>query len=108
MRSGSSGLTQRESPRSPAQSSAHGQRTTPEVFGSVSQISADIVLEQRTGVGYFVARIALSDKEVSRLGGVKLVAGMPVEAFIETGRRSILSYLVKPIADHGIRAFRDR
>lgn len=84
------------------------QRTTPEVFGSVSQISADIVLEQRTGVGYFVARIALSDKEVSRLGGVKLVAGMPVEAFIETGRRSILSYLVKPIADHGIRAFRDR
>jgi HlyD family secretion protein len=84
------------------------QRTTPEVFGSVSQISADIVLEQRTGIGYFVARIALSDKEVSRLGGVKLVAGMPVEAFIETGRRSILSYLVKPIADHGIRAFRDR
>jgi HlyD family secretion protein len=87
---------------------AFNQRTTPEIYGTVSQVSADIVLEQRTGAGFFVARIALSEKEVSRLGGVKLVAGMPVESFIETGSRSILSYLVKPITDHGVRAFRDR
>ena len=87
---------------------AFNQRTTPEVFGSVSQISADIVLEPRTGASFYIARVALSEKEVSRLGGVKLVAGMPVESFIQTGQRSILSYLVKPIADHGMRAFRDR
>lgn len=87
---------------------AFNQRTTPEIYGTVSQVSADIVLEQRTGAGFFVVRIALSEKEVSRLGGVKLVAGMPVESFIETGQRSIFSYLTKPIADHGMRAFRDR
>jgi HlyD family secretion protein len=87
---------------------AFNQRTTPEVYGSVSQISADIVLEQRTGASFYVVRITLEEKEVSRLGAVKLVAGMPVEAFIETDRRTILSYLLKPIADHGVRAFRDR
>ena len=87
---------------------AFNQRTTPEIYGSVSQISADIVLEQRTGASFYVARIALSETEVSRLGGVKLVAGMPVESFIETDQRSILSYIVKPITDYGMRAFRDR
>lgn len=87
---------------------AFNQRTTPEIYGTVSQISADIVLEQRSGASFYVVRIALSEKEVSRLGGVRLVAGMPVESFIETGQRSILSYLVKPITDHGARAFRDR
>jgi HlyD family secretion protein len=87
---------------------AFNQRTTPEVYGSVSQISADIVLEQRTGASFYVVRITLEEKEVSRLGTVKLVAGMPVEAFIETDQRTILSYLLKPIADHGLRAFRDR
>jgi HlyD family secretion protein len=87
---------------------AFNQRTTPEVYGTVTRISADIVLEQRTGASYYVVRIELSEKEVARLGPVKLVAGMPVEAFIETDQRSILSYLVKPITDHGVRAFRDR
>jgi HlyD family secretion protein len=87
---------------------AFNQRTTPEVYGTVTRIAADIVLEQRTGASYYVVRIELSEKEVARLGPVKLVAGMPVEAFIETDQRSILSYLVKPITDHGVRAFRDR
>lgn len=87
---------------------AFNQRTTPEVYGTVSQISADIVLEQRTGASFYVVRVELSEKEVSQLGPVKLVAGMPVESFIETGQRTILSYLVKPLVDHGARAFRDR
>jgi HlyD family secretion protein len=87
---------------------AFNQRTTPEVYGTVTRIAADITVEQRTGASYYVVRIELSEKEVSRLGQVKLVAGMPVESFIETDQRSILSYLVKPITDHGIRAFRDR
>ncbi len=84
------------------------QRTTPEIIGAVSQISADIVLEQRTGFSYYTARIEMSEKEVARLGAVRLVAGMPVESFIETDQRSILSYLTKPLLDHSNRAFRDR
>jgi HlyD family secretion protein len=88
--------------------SAFNQRTTPEVYGSVTQISADIVVEQRTGANFYAVRITIDEKEVARLGQVKLVAGMPVESFIETDQRTIMSYLLKPIADHGLRAFRDR
>lgn len=88
--------------------SAFNQRTTPEVYGSVTQISADIVVEQRSGASFYVVRVTIDEKEVAKLGQVKLVAGMPVESFIETDQRTIMSYLLKPLADHGLRAFRDR
>jgi HlyD family secretion protein len=98
----------RQAQRALVRFAAFNQRTTPEIYGEVSQVSADIVLEPRTGASYYLARIALSETEVSRLGKVKLIPGMPVESFIETGQRSIMSYLLKPLADHGLRAFRDR
>ena len=53
-------------------------------------------------------RIALPADEIARLGDVKLVPGMPVEAFIQTGERKVLSYLVKPLQDQFARAFRER
>jgi HlyD family secretion protein len=46
--------------------------------------------------------------EIKRLGDVKLTPGMPVEAFIETGERTMLSYLVKPLRDQLMRAFREK
>jgi HlyD family secretion protein len=45
---------------------------------------------------------------VARLGEVKLVPGMPVDAFIQTGDRTVVSYLMKPITDHFQRAFREK
>jgi HlyD family secretion protein len=45
---------------------------------------------------------------VARLGEVKLVPGMPVEAFVQTGERTVLSYLVKPFYDQLARAFREK
>ena len=84
------------------------QQSTPEVDGTVSRISADISTDQRTGIGYYTIRIAMSAEQVARLGEVKLVPGMPVEAFIQTGDRTVVSYLVKPIADHFERAFREK
>jgi HlyD family secretion protein len=41
----------------------------------------------------------LPDSEIDRLNGLKLVPGMPVEAFIQTGDRTAISYLVKPVSD---------
>ena len=46
--------------------------------------------------------------EIKRLGDVKLTPGMPVEAFIQTGERTMMSYLVKPLRDQLTRAFRER
>jgi HlyD family secretion protein len=87
--------------------SAFNMRTTPEIFGSVSQISADITTDQRTNQSYYTIRIALPSEQVARLGDVKLVPGMPVEAFVKTGDRTVMSYLMKPLADQFNRAFRE-
>ena len=84
------------------------QRTTPEINGVVSRIAADAVAEQRTGATYYTIRITLGLDEIARLGDVRLVPGMPVEAFVRTGDRKVISYLMKPLTDQFARAFRER
>lgn len=88
--------------------SAFSQRTTPELDGVVSRVSADLTTDQRTGAAYYVVRITLSDSEIARLEGLRLVPGMPVEAFIRTGERTVLSYVMKPFTDQINRSFRSR
>ncbi|HEV2565201.1 MAG TPA: HlyD family type I secretion periplasmic adaptor subunit [Microvirga sp.] len=87
--------------------SAFNQRTTPELKGRVSLIAADLVTDQRSGVQYYPVRVAFADGERDRLGALKLVPGMPVEGFIQTGYRTVFSYLTKPIADNMAKAFRE-
>ncbi|CDX37942.1 Type I secretion system membrane fusion protein PrsE [Mesorhizobium plurifarium] len=86
--------------------SAFNQRTTPQINGMVERTSPDITTDQRTGVSYYTVRITTTAAEVARLGEVKLVPGMPVESFIKTEDRSVMSYLVKPLQDQISRAFR--
>jgi HlyD family secretion protein len=88
--------------------SAFNQRVTPEINGAVKRISADVSQDQRTGAFYYLVRIDISAQEVARLGGLKLIPGMPVDAFIQTDPRTILSYLVKPLRDQIAKAFRER
>ena len=87
--------------------SAFNQRTTPEINGKVSRIAADVSEDERTGQSYYMVDIAIAPEEVTRLGEVKLVPGMPVEAFIKTDDRTVMSYLVKPLSDQIARAFRE-
>ena len=87
--------------------SAFNQRTTPQISGTLSQISADITTDERTGESYYTIRVALSAEELARLGDKDLVPGMPVEVFVKTGDRRVLSYLVKPMSDQITRAFRE-
>jgi len=88
--------------------SAFNQRTTPEINGSITRVSADAVTDSRSGLTYYAARVGLPPEEKARLGAVTLVPGMPVEVFIQTGDRSALSFLVKPLSDQFARAFRER
>jgi HlyD family secretion protein len=87
--------------------SAFNQQTTPELFGNVSRIAADLTEDQRSGASYYVVRIAIDADSLRQLQGLKLVAGMPVEVFIQTGSRNVLSYLIKPLEDQAARAFRE-
>ena len=84
------------------------QRTTPEIYGNITRISADTTTDQRTGVSYYTIRVGMPPDEVAKLGEVKLVPGMPVETFVQTGDRTVMSYLAKPLYDQVVRAFREK
>jgi len=88
--------------------SAFNIRTTPEINGQVTRVSADTTTEQRTGQSYYTIRVSLPPHEVDRLGEVKLLPGMPVEVFVQTGERTVISYLMKPFYDQYMRAFREK
>lgn len=88
--------------------SAFDTRTTPEISGKVTRVSADTTTDQRTGLSYYTIRIALERDQTARLGNAKLVPGMPVDAFVQTGERTVMSYLMKPLSDQIVRAFREK
>lgn len=84
------------------------QRTTPELFGEVVQISADAFEDENSRVRYYRAEIVLNEGEIDRLPeGSALIPGMPVETFIRTADRTPLAYLVKPFTDYFAKAFRE-
>lgn len=87
--------------------SAFNQRTTPEIFGEVKTVAADLITNPQTGEAWYTARISIPISEISRLQSLTLLVGMPVETFIQTGERTALSFLVKPLADQINRALRE-
>jgi HlyD family secretion protein len=88
--------------------SAFNQQATPEINGAVTRISADASSDQRTGLTYYTIRIAMPPEEVAKLGDVTVIPGMPVEAFVQTEERTMLSYFFKPLRDQLMRVFRQR
>ena len=88
--------------------SAFNQRVTPQLVGLVSYVSADVSHDQQSNATYFTVRMTLPDEERRRLAGLQLVSGMPAEVFMQTGSRTMMSYLLKPITDQLNRAFVER
>lgn len=86
--------------------SAFNQRTTPELIGMVTHLSADRSIDDQTGQTWYTARLTVSDEELARLSDDLIpLPGMPVDVLIQTSSRTVLSYFVKPISDHIARAF---
>ena len=83
-------------------------RTTPELFATVSRVAPDATQDPATGQQYYAARIAISDEQLARLpDATDLMPGMPVEAFVQTGDRTVLSYIVHPVSEQLSRALRE-
>ncbi|WP_095144123.1 HlyD family type I secretion periplasmic adaptor subunit [Pseudomonas sp. Irchel s3b6] len=78
---------------------AFNQSKTPRVPGEVSLISADQMVDEKTGVPYYVLRSSVSDVSMEKLNGLVIKPGMPAEMFVRTGERSLLNYLFKPLLD---------
>jgi HlyD family secretion protein len=87
---------------------AFNQRTTPELFGEITRIAADVARDPQTQASYYLVRVGLPTTELTHLGGHKLVAGMQADVHVETYARTPLDFLVKPVRDHMTRTFRER
>ena len=87
---------------------AFDRTSTPEIIGKVVGISADVIADQRSGESYYRIDVAVSDEQLARIGGQDaLIPGMPVQAFLQTPARSVLSYLARPLTGRLSRAFRE-
>ncbi|MEM1384872.1 MAG: HlyD family type I secretion periplasmic adaptor subunit [Pseudomonadota bacterium] len=82
-------------------------RTTPEIAGQVLRVSPDAFTEEQTGRTYYRADVVLAEGEIEKLQGLELLPGMPVEVYIQTGERTPLNYLMKPLSDYFNKALRE-
>lgn len=87
--------------------SAFSSRTTPEIDGRIERVSADALTDEATRTPYYRAEVTIPPEERAKLGDLALIPGMPVEVYVQTGERSPMAYLVKPLADYFNRAFRE-
>ena len=86
---------------------SYAPSTAPDLTGRVDGISPDSLQDPVTGQRFFRVNVAVSDAALAAADGTGLTPGMPVEAFLPTGRRSVLSFLVRPFADQMAYAFRE-
>lgn len=85
--------------------SAFSSKTTPVMEGRVKTISADSLLDEVTGLQYYLATITLTEDSSERLGDLVLIPGMPAEVLISTGKRTLFEYLMQPLSDAFARSF---
>ena len=87
---------------------AYKQRSTPSIRGTVINVSADRLVDEKTGMPYYLAQIEIDPESLRRAPNVALYPGMPAEVMIETGSRLAIDYLLSPFTDVLDRAFREK
>ena len=87
--------------------SAFNNTATPEIAGEVTVVAADRSTDAEGKVSFFPVRVRIDERALARYPELALKPGMPAELFIETGNRSMISYITKPLRDQFARAFRD-
>lgn len=80
--------------------SAFNQNTTPRIPGVVTQVSADRLVDQQTGIPYYRAYATLTPVGQQMLGALTVRPGMPVDLFVKTGERTLANYLLRPVRDN--------
>jgi HlyD family secretion protein len=88
--------------------SAFSQGTTPELQGNVSHVAADLSVDAQTGLSFYLIRVAVDAERLHEMTQLTLIPGMPAEVLVQTGDRTALSYLIKPLSDQLARAFQEQ
>lgn len=86
---------------------AYRQRNLPQIHGVLRSVSADRLIEDRTGEPYFLAKVEVDESDLERVAGLRLMPGMPAEVYILDGERTLVSYLVEPLVQSLDRSFRE-
>ena len=87
---------------------AYKQRITPVVHGTVTEVSADRLTDERTGQPYYNAIVQVNQQELDKLAYVQLYPGMPASVQIPTVHRTALDYIVGPLTASFSTAFRQK
>ena len=85
--------------------SGFGQSDVPEATGTIVNVSADSLEDERTGQPYFSTTIRLNETQTASIEDLEFVPGMPADVFINTGERTALAYMVQPLKDRLVRTF---
>ena len=80
--------------------SAFNQNTTPHVPGIVTQVSADRLVDEKTGQPYYHVKARVAPEGMKMIANLQVRPGMPVDLFVKTGERTMMNYLMKPVVDH--------
>lgn len=85
--------------------SAFRQAEVPKMKGKVIYLSADRITDEKTGNAYYRAFVELDPESYKDLGGMELLPGMPAEAVINLGERTLIQYLTRPITEAFVHSF---
>lgn len=83
------------------------RHTTPTIPGKVLTVSADRLVDQRTGTPYYLTQVKVTPEGMKRIGEQQIKAGMPATVVVKTGERTMLNYLFKPLMDRVHSAFKE-
>ena len=87
---------------------SYKQRTIPLIHGTVAQVSADRLTDERTGVSYYVVSVDVDKDDLAASSEIKLYPGMPATVMITTRERTALDYIVGPLVQSFDQAFREK
>jgi epimerase transport system membrane fusion protein len=87
--------------------SSFGMGTAPSVYGKVTSVSADSIIDQFSGVPSYLARVEVSQESIDALADLSLMPGMPADVFIATGSRTLMQYIFKPLSNSVAKSLRE-
>lgn len=86
---------------------AYRQRNLPQIHGVLRSVSADSLLDDRSGQSYFLAKVEVDRTSLAALGDIRMLPGMPAEIMLLSGEQTLLDYIVSPITDSLDHSFRE-
>ncbi|CAN1529507.1 AcrA Membrane-fusion protein [Methylophilaceae bacterium] len=89
--------------------SAYDFSTYGGIKGILEQISADTMIDEKSGESYFLIKVRTDKNYIVRdEKHLPIIPGMTAEVDVLTGRKSVLSYLMKPLLKTKQNALRER